>query len=262
MLVCLEMIKHILKSDVLTVTELMSPKAKPNQPSSPQKPRQTFFPGADGLAAYTVDPTAFPKDRVIYHNDSFVMINDLFPKASVHCLILPRDESKNVLHPFDAFEDPVFLAQVREEVVKAKAIVASELRRRYGKFSMTERPRLEAMESDDPPEKLPEGRDWSKGIMAGIHAHPSMNHLHVHVMSRDMVSDAMKHRRHYINFNTPFLVELERFPLAEDDPRRHPGRSGYIDGDLICWRCGQNYGNKFTKLKRHLEEEFEAWKRD
>ena len=87
-----------------------------------------------------------------------------------------------------------------------------------------------------------------------------MNHLHVHVLSKDMVSPCMKHRKHYQTFNTPFFVPLDAFPLAEDDERRHPGHAGYIERKLLCWRCGEDFGNKFAKLKVHLAEEFERWK--
>lgn len=53
--------------------------------------------------------------------------------------------------------------------------------------------------------------------------------------------------------------------MAEDDYRRkHPGRdeeSGevYLKGDMRCWRCGRNFGNKFKALKEHLEKEKEEW---
>ena len=240
----------------------MSKKSKPH-PSVPksQVAKPTYFSGRDGLGAYTAEPTAFGAERVIYHTDRMVVINDLYPKSSVHTLVLPRD-SKNLLHPFDAFEDPDFLAEVKKETEKAKTMLADELRRRYGRFSVTDRPRIEAMEADDIPEDLPAGRDWSKDIISGIHAHPSMSHLHVHVMSRDMVNECMKHRKHYESFNSPFLVPLELFPLAKDDPRRHPGRNGFLDQDLKCWRCGKNFGFKFAKLKAHLAEEFEEWKRE
>lgn len=239
----------------------MSRKQKPQaQKPKPQVAKPITFEGRDGLGAYTADPEAFPSSRVIYHNDDFVFINDLYPKSSVHCLLLPRD-SKNLLHPFDAFEDPDFLALVRKETIKAREIVAGELRRRYGRESASSQVRFEAMESEDPPDELPPGRDWSKDVMTGIHAHPSMSHLHVHVMSRDMFNDCMKNSRHYESFNTPFLVDLDAFPLAQDDPRRHPRASGFIDQDLKCWRCGKNYGRKFARLKEHLEQEFEDWKR-
>ncbi len=95
--------------------------------------------------------------------------------------------------------------------------------------------------------------------MCGIHAHPSMNHLHIHVLSVDRYSECLRHRKHYNSFATPFFVPIDDFPLAKDDVRRHPGRQGYLDWDFKCWRCGREYGRSFTKLKAHLEEEFEKW---
>ena len=99
-------------------------------------------------------------------------------------------------------------------------------------------------------------------MMAGIHAGPSMNHLHIHVLSVDRENVWMKHRKHYNSFNTPFFVPMEDFPLAVDDPRRHPGREGYLGWDFRCWRCGAWYGNKFARLKEHLSEEFKAWREE
>lgn len=162
--------------------------------------------------------------------------------------------------------DDVFLAQVRTEVEKVKGLVASELRRLYGKFSAKEVARREAMELDSPPEVLPPGRDWNTEIISGIHAGPSMNHLHIHILSVDRYSPCMKHRKHYNSFATPFLIRLEEFPLAEGDPRGNPKKHGYLadclESDLRCWRCGRNFRNKFARLKDHLDEEFEGWKRE
>ncbi|KAK4541044.1 hypothetical protein LTR36_008413 [Oleoguttula mirabilis] len=240
-------------------TELLKPKKPKPTPKADEKTARTVFAGRDGLAAYTTDPASFPQSRVVYYNEKFVVINDLFPKASVHLLILPRDTTKNVLRPQDAFDDPAFLAECREEEKKVRAIVASELRRKFGAHSTSDKPRLAALESDDPPATLPPGRDWDKEIMSGIHANPSMTHLHIHVLSRDMVSECMKKRNHYLSFTTNFLVNLGHFPLAEDDYRRHYGR---FPEDMFCWRCGRNYENKMAKLTAHLEEEFETWKRE
>lgn len=39
--------------------------------------------GRDGLLAYIKEPESFPKSRVIYYNDDWVLIHDLYPKASV-----------------------------------------------------------------------------------------------------------------------------------------------------------------------------------
>jgi len=238
-----------------------SPDSKHSHPSTASKLTRVFK-DRDGLGAYLANPKAFPSSRVIYHNADFVAIHDLYPKASVHTLLLPRSPKHNRLHPFEAFEDPDFLAAVKAETDRLRHLVAKELKRRFGSGSRKEIEREEALAAageDADQSKLPPGRDWLAEVRTGVHLHPSMSHLHVHVFSRDMRSPCMKHRKHYNSFNTPFLVEMEDFPLSDDDPRRH-GYQGYLDRNLVCWRCGKNFTNKFKALKEHLEEEFEKWK--
>jgi aprataxin len=138
-------------------SELMSP--KPKQPKSTTTTTTTnaasIHPdkqgakharytsnGRDGLLAYIQNPTAFPRTRVIYHNASFVAIHDLYPKASIHLLLLPRDPSKYVLHPFVALSDPVFLASVRQEAAHLQSLAAKELRRLFGPGSASDQPYL------------------------------------------------------------------------------------------------------------------------
>jgi aprataxin len=220
-----------------------------------------MFKNRDGLGVYTANPTAFPSSRVIYHNADFVAIHDMYPKATVHTLLLPRSAAHNLLHPFDAFEDAEFLAAVRAETARLKGLVARELRRRFGAGSEAEQAHEKAMAEQSSDGRAALGRDWEAEILVGIHARPSMNHLHVHVLSRDMHSASLKHRKHYNSFVTPFLIDVADFPLDKDDPRRHPGRQGYMDRSLRCWRCGREFGNKFKALKDHLEVEFEEWKR-
>lgn len=224
-----------------------------------------MFKDRNGLGAYLADPKAFPASRVIYHTDKFVAIHDLYPKASVHTLLLPRSKKHNLIHPIDAFEDAEFLAEVKAETSRLRVLVAKELKRRFGAGSQKDKEREEALaaagEGDHDEATLPPGRDWLAEVKVGIHTRPSMNHLHVHVLSRDMHSECLTHRKHYNSFNTPFLVDVADFPLARDDPRRHPGREGYMDSNLKCWRCGSDFGNKFKALKEHLEKEFEEWKK-
>ncbi|KAK5119009.1 hypothetical protein LTR62_000220 [Meristemomyces frigidus] len=244
-------------------TELMAKTPDKQLKSTPsrtdQQTKQTIFAGRDGLAAYTADPASFPQSRVIYYNDKFVVINDLFPKASIHLLLLPRDTTKSVYRGQEVFDEPGFLAECRRELEKVKEIAASELRRRFAKYSAQEQPRLAALASDDPPCELPPGREWTKDLISGTHANPSMSHLHIHVLSKDMMSDCMKKRNHYQSFTTDFLIDLDQYPLAKEDHRRDYKR---FPEDMLCWRCGRNFGNKMTKLKEHLEEEFEAWKKE
>jgi aprataxin len=151
-----------------------------------------------------------------------------------------------------------------------KDLAASELRRQYGHISASDKPYQDALEammsSPDPPPPeqraalLPPGRDWTKDIVVGVHTHPSMNHLHIHIFSRDMQSPCMKHKKHYLSFNTTFLVQLHEFPLEEGSERFLPG--DWPSWDMKCWRCGKNFRNKFAALKQHLDGEFGEWKEE
>ena len=175
-----------------------------------------------------------------------------------------------MLHPLEALQDATFLSYVQSEVHKLKTLVAKELQRRYGKFSAQDQEREKAVEkvmdqaletgTEIDESTLPPGRDWSKDVIAGVHAHPSMSHLHVHVLSVDRYSECLRHRKHYNSFATPFLVDVEEFPLTEEEMRRRR-KERFLERELVCWRCGRGFGNKFGRLKEHLGEEFEAWKR-
>ena len=251
------------------VSELMSPKPKKPQiatsshdNSSNQKAALKQF--GEGLGVYLANPAAYGS-QVVSTSPDFVVIHDLFPKSQLHLLILPRDPSKFRLHPFAAFNDPVFLKSCRDEATKIKALDASELRRRFGRYSLQDQTREKALDPNttpSPDSTLPPGRDWSSELLVGIHAHPSMSHLHIHVISKDRFSDALKHRKHYNSFSTPFFIPLDDFPLSEGDVRRHPGKEGYLKSDFVCWRCGKGFGNRFKALKDHLAMEFEEWKRE
>lgn len=273
--------------------KLMAPKPKSIRP--PPKPpgsRPHLFKNRMALGAYIANPESYPASVVIYHNADFVVIHDKFPKATVHTLLLPRSPRHSLLHPFEALEDEQFLGKVKAEVEKLKVLVAGELQRRLGAFSRADASREavlngeadvlegkvdEATEDGQDQDQdhgkgksnrrnkepaLPSGRDWAAEIKCGVHAVPSMGHLHIHVLSRDMHSPAMKHRKHYNSFNTPFLVDVADFPLESSDFRRSSKDEGFMRRDLVCWRCGANFGNRFKELKDHLEREFEEWKRE
>ncbi|ETI21608.1 hypothetical protein G647_07955 [Cladophialophora carrionii CBS 160.54] len=243
-------------------SELMSPKpkqAKQIQPQQHNHPRDA----RNGLLPYILNPTSFSSDIVIQHNENTVLIRDAFPKATVHLLLLPRDSTKWHINPRDALDDEVFLAMVQKEAAEALQLAASELSRLIGPYSESCKARIAAMESDDPPAELPAGRDFSQEFKVGVHAHPSMNHLHVHIISRDMYSERLKHQKHYNSFNTDFFIPLGDFPLAKGDPRRQTSyQNANLKKDYKCWRCGRSFANKFTALKAHLQEEFIAWRKE
>ena len=222
--------------------------------SPPWPPPKSQMGGRDGLGAYLVAPETLSARDVIFHTPSFVAIWDLYPKATVHALLLPRSPQHTRLHPFEAFADATLLAETRSAAARLKKLVAAELGRRVGGGGDI---RSETLGDNDDIDDV--GRDWEAEVRVGVHAHPSMNHLHVHVLSRDMHSRLLRHRKHYNSFNTPFFVDLDDLPLAPDDARRF---ESYLRRDFVCWRCGRGFGSRFTQLKEHLEEEFEEWRRE
>jgi len=191
-----------------------------------------------GLGEYLENPK---HPSVLAYNDDFVIIKDQYPKATIHLLILPRDPFKQTQHPSEAFQDAEFFEKVKAEGAKWRAIAAKELSRKLVPPSQT----------------IPE-RDWEAEINVGIHSAPSMHHLHIHVISRDMHSECLRHKKHYNSFNTSFFVGLHEFPLTEEEAEER--KDNWHNRDMICWRCKANYQNKFTALKAHLEREFQEWK--
>jgi aprataxin len=137
--------------------------AKPLHSASetPKKPYKNVFSPGDGLCACILHLENYDISRVIYYND-FVAINDLYPKFTVHTLLLPRSTKYNLLHSFNAFEDAEFLGVVREEVTILRKLVAKELQRRYGCYSKQDEPQQAVLNGEVDPtngEELPIGRD-------------------------------------------------------------------------------------------------------
>jgi len=254
-------------------SELMAAKPKqqktdselPKQAATASKPGPGSF--RSGLLAYVTDASSCSPGTIIRETEHTILIRDLYPKALVHLLMLPKDPAFYTLTPFEAFnpddvKNAAFLELMKSEAASAAQLAASELSRLVSPCSATCRARNDALNSDKLPDMLPPARDFLPDIRVGVHAQPSMNTLHIHIISCDMHSPALKHRKHYNSFNTNFFISLEDFPLMEEDNLMDPVELGsLIKGDMKCWRCGRSFGNKFKQLKDHLEEEHEAWRK-
>ncbi|KAK0636834.1 HIT-like domain-containing protein [Bombardia bombarda] len=242
--------------------ELMAP--KPKLAKTDSKPPETTSKRGNwsgALLDYIDHPERFPQ-QALRVTPNTVLIKDSFPKATVHLLLLPRSSAHYNLHPHEAFNDAAFLAMMKDEAASAARLAAAELSRQLSSFSASSAARNAAMDAGVSSEELPPGRDYLSDIRIGVHAHPSMSHLHVHIISKDMHSEKTKHRKHYNSFNTPFFIPLDDYPLAEDDERRNTAfQNANLNRDFVCWRCGRDFGNKFAQLKKHLEDEFEQWKK-
>jgi aprataxin len=198
-----------------------------------------------------------PRDP-IFSNPSATAVHHRYGKSSVHTLLIPT-LALNLPQGLAALQDPKTLALVQEEAGRLRTIVARELRKLYGPFSAQDAPReaiLSGEVEQGEGESLPQGRDWEKEVIVGVHAKPWMDLLHVHVMSKDMVSENLQHNSHYNSFATRFFIRLDEFPLSQAQIR---GRDRYLHSELQCWRCGVGFGN-IVQLKKHLAAEHGAWK--
>jgi hypothetical protein len=65
------------------------------------------------------------------------------------------------------------------------------------------------------------------------------------------------------SFQTRFFVPLDDMAEMDEVGRRKRLKEATEAhrGDLVCWRCGRDFGRRFKLLKEHLEGEVEAWKK-
>ncbi|CAH6721876.1 aprataxin-like protein [[Candida] jaroonii] len=210
-----------------------------------------------------------PRDpSVVFNDDNVVIIKDKFPKSLRHYLVIPKSNKFTKQHPIDAFEDDEFYLLVKGYVEKAKQLLIEDLKKDGFK-------------------------DLDGYVQAGVHSIPSMNNIHVHVMTKDFASKCMKHKKHYNSFTSRFFVNfVDLNPLGrdinkvkhstkedEEDEEDEEEDSSYSSDDsgnfksqlierdpkilenilkssLICCHCGQGFGSSFVKLKDHLRLEF------
>jgi aprataxin len=237
-------------------------KAQPRHPLTEQVAPMNYQGHRDGLLIHMKSPELNTNGLVVYFNNDFTLIRDMYPKSTVHFLLLSRDPKFYTIHPFQAFKDADFLEKTRKELENAVHIAADELCRKLGSGSKAQREKTEAMLADEPPDPLPPGRDWTKDIKVGVHAKPSMSHLHIHILSNDNVNKCLKTPKHYQTNNTPFFVRIEEFPLAKNDSRWRIEQYDYTKQNMKCWRCGKDFGRSFSKLKPHLEDELDEWTKE
>ncbi|ONH66738.1 Aprataxin-like protein [Cyberlindnera fabianii] len=185
------------------------------------------------LEKYIKSPESFP-DLVIEYDDDFVLLRDAFPKSLYHWLLLPRDRYITKKHPLTAFSDPLLKSQTQERIDRATSRILELLKTDHG---------------------IDEGSSY---VRAGCHSVPSLNNLHIHIISQDFNGDGLKNRHHYNSFTTEFFVPFDDLPLDKGDTRLNAEvmeKKAKTD-DLICHNCGKNFGNKFAELKRHIHQEF------
>ncbi|GBG25228.1 Aprataxin [Hondaea fermentalgiana] len=139
------------------------------------------------LLDYIKTPLAPAFAQGIFYKDStYTVIYDAYPKARVHLLVLPNVSATGL--DVDKMADlaPRHLSAL-EKLARFCDILADHVEQ---KFARGER------------------------VKVGLHAQPSLRHLHVHIVSQDFDSPALKHKKHWHSFThkdffTPLATVVE-----------------------------------------------------
>lgn len=166
-----------------------------------------------------------PNNHIISTKDA-VVIHDKYPKAQHHYLVLPKLDIPDIFH-LNKNHLPLLeeLFQLAQNVIE-----------------------LKRCQLDD--------------FKIGFHAQPSMQRLHLHVISKDFVSDRLKTKKHWTRFNTKlFLNYQDVHELIKAGEQIKPLNKEIVKqldaSPLECNRC-EFVAKNIPHLKRHLLEHWKA----
>ncbi|KAF9362970.1 hypothetical protein BGX34_005154 [Mortierella sp. NVP85] len=178
---------------------------------------------------YCSRPSTVPAEIAYWYDDQHLIIKDMYPKAKVHMLVIPRQRIDKVTD----LKGPAGIKTV-EQVVERANILLEELKK--------ESPLLE--------------------FKMGFHIIPSILQLHLHVISQDFCSTALKTKQHWNSFTTPYFVTPEKVISTIQEkgsfamsPKDLSVYEAMLKRDLQCNQCKDKLNNMPT-LKRHLEGHF------
>ena len=207
--------------DVVDDWEYLDPFPSFNQPPKPSYPA-----GLDALSVLAQRPETQPQRNIFLQTNDFIVAYDLYPKAKVHLLVLPRKR----------IDSPTDLSASDAPLVKSMG--------RLGKYLARN---LRARDSSLAPFGL------------GFHAAPSMRQLHLHVISLDLDSECLKHKKHWNSFATGFLVPPEVFVQQLEGAEGKVASKGHaveearLKADMLCPVSGAPLKN-MPAVKARLKE--------
>ncbi|GLI62201.1 hypothetical protein VaNZ11_004792 [Volvox africanus] len=180
-------------------------------------------PWAQALRNTALHPEEAQQD-VLYKDDLVVLIRDVFPKAKHHALVVARDpmlrsiaDLRKLHLPMLAHMKEVALRWVQEERSKDPITVAFKL---------------------------------------GFHSVPSMAQLHMHAVSQDFNSPALKNKKHWNSFTTRFflplhVVESELASRGHLTIMAHAEQEQLEGQELRCHGCSKSM-TFMAELKKHI----------
>lgn len=163
------------------------------------------------------------QDAVYYEDEQCLIIYDGYPKAKRHLLLIPKKEIIS-----DALQ-PTQLRQKHLQALRQLHAVATTVAKRLSE-------------------------NGARTVRCGYHAIPSLEPLHVHIISQDLDSPCLKSKSHWNSFTTRFFLECS---WVEKRLAKHESlelsRSSYEQLEqqaLKCFRCKRGMSTMYA-LKEH-----------
>lgn len=172
--------------------------------SAPPGPSSPFraYPTLPAGATKHVDGST-----VLYRDADCILVNDAFPKSTVHCLVMPLDMKLRSLNDLGYNK--------KKAAVAAAASSPSEKDARGGAVGSGHLQTLRHMDAVAQGYagflRAADPAAYSRSrFIAGFHALPSLPMLHLHLLSMDLDSPCLKTKKHYNSFATFFFITIDR----------------------------------------------------
>ena len=184
----------------------------------------------DALSVYTDDKTARDakwQPFIFYEDTDFIVIYDKYCKAKYHLMILPKLEMKSV-YDLDPMND-------------------ANIRMLEGMLARAHWIKIGLMQRDAAINR----------IKCGFHAIPSMNQIHLHLLSDDMDSVHLKNKKHFHSFTSPYFVPGKvMLRILKDEKNKFKIDKKYyqqlLKQNLQCHFCSCEI-RTMPKLKEHIK---------
>ncbi|KAL1751448.1 hypothetical protein FB107DRAFT_222006 [Schizophyllum commune] len=199
------------------------------------------------------DPSVLPKDVYHSHSDHTITLYAQWPKSTYHMLVIPRIRPpftagrllnlRTLLHG-DKQQAEEVIDQLNDDVDEVVEWIKQQMDKK-------------------------EGYRWN--VWLGFMPNPSVNHLALHVVSGDLVSEHLKNKRHYNEFNPKngYLIRLKHVlewfeadapgwweMVTRLDPVEYEKK---LQEPLQCFHCYEEF-RTMPRLKAHLKEHMERTK--
>ncbi|NWI70381.1 APTX protein, partial [Todus mexicanus] len=188
----------------------------PHDATSSKKASEHAGHWSQGLKSSMQDPK-----MQVYKDEKTVVIKDKYPKARYHWLILPWDPISSL------------------KTVTRDHLELLEHMHAVGQKMIERCPDRDSLE-----------------FRLGYHAIPSMSQLHLHVISQDFDSPALKTKKHWNSFTTDYFLNSEdviEMVRSKGKVTVKDNLSELLKLPLRCHRCKQQLST-IPQLKEHLRK--------